>query len=440
MNKQITCNQCHYVFSVESVDVSQTVRCPECGECVAVPAMMASAETELSSVSLQHPVWKWRDIFIGIGAPVFVYGLVYMFRVTGAYSLPWVQLSLMLVMTLVLLVVSLGLYRKRMHSWPFKPITIKSFMIESLWALLYAAVVFLCFFLTESLLGKFVSTQDASSGLGRFDAFAQNNIIYLGILVYAFTIAPFYEEVYFRGFFYNALKNRMHWVAAGLIQALVFAVLHPYGWLGIIKVFLGAVVFMFLYEHRKRLLTPILAHAQVNFVTSAMLIGLFIMNYHTPAQNWEQARINPSWLSDTPPAYIQKQESGKQQCQYAVETWGSQGMRLWKKEANAFNAIQVWFPEDGQACAQAKIGLVSIYLNRLRDYRRAIVEADELLEHGAANRKTQAMAWLYKAQAYAALGDNKKSREAADVVVSEYSDCEAPKKAAEKLLEERLSE
>ncbi len=192
---------------------------------------------------------------------------------------------------------------------------------------------------------------------------------------------------------------------------------------------------MFIYEHRKRLLTPILAHAQINFLVSIVLLGLLVMNYHVPAQNWEEAKTNPEWLCDEPPAYVEQMDSGEEQRLYAIETWGSQGCRLWKREANVFNSILIWFPEDKEACAKARLGMVYIYFLHLNDHRRAIVEADDLLTNFVTDRETCASAWLYKAYSYRTLCDYDKSRQSAEVVLSDYNDCEYERYAAEGLLE-----
>jgi tetratricopeptide (TPR) repeat protein len=79
--------------------------------------------------------------------------------------------------------------------------------------------------------------------------------------------------------------------------------------------------------------------------------------------------------------------------------------------------------------------MVYIYLSQLKDYRRAIIEADDLLENFTADRETRASAWLYKAVSYRYLHDYDKSRESAEVILSDYDDCEYERQAAESLLE-----
>ena len=119
-------------------------------------------------------------------------------------------------------------------------------------------------------------------------------------------------------------------------------------------------------------------------------------------------------LKSIPPNYIERQEDGEQQRQYAIDTWGSQGSRRWKLEANAFNAVTVWFPEDKTVCARTKLGKVTIYLYYLRDYRRAVIEADNLLAQYPEQRE----------QCGSALRDFEKSREAFEQILSEFPEHE----------------
>jgi len=83
-------------------------------------------------------------------------------------------------------------------------------------------------------------------------------------LLLLFTIgvaaAPLAEEVFFRGFFYPALKKRFSVPAAVVVSSLFFSTLHlsPGGWLPI----MGLGVFLaFSYEKTGSLLIPVFIHA-----------------------------------------------------------------------------------------------------------------------------------------------------------------------------------
>ena len=87
-----------------------------------------------------------------------------------------------------------------------------------------------------------------------------------GILVFAVAFAPFSEEVFFRGFLQNALRQRMPRTLAAIVQSLVFGFSHTFGGLHAgVAVFLGFVLTL-VYEWRKTLITPICVHAGINLI------------------------------------------------------------------------------------------------------------------------------------------------------------------------------
>lgn len=112
-------------------------------------------------------------------------------------------------------------------------------------------------------------TPDALKGM----ASLPTRILY-PLLLFAFTFAPVAEEVFFRGFLYNALRRRMPTVAAGLLQSLVFGFCHFFGTIhAVMAVALGLVITI-AYEWRKTLISPIFVHALINFVSA---IGIWAM-------------------------------------------------------------------------------------------------------------------------------------------------------------------
>lgn len=84
-------------------------------------------------------------------------------------------------------------------------------------------------------------------------------------------MAPFFEEIYFRGYLYPALRERMSPASAVLLNAILFSLVH-FGLYGIPgRVVLGT-VFCLLYEYSGDLAAPIAAHAVNNLL--ALLIAL----------------------------------------------------------------------------------------------------------------------------------------------------------------------
>lgn len=90
----------------------------------------------------------------------------------------------------------------------------------------------------------------------------------------AAVMAPVLEETMFRGAFHHHLRRRLPWWAAGLVNATVFALIHPQGWVG--APMLAALGFNFAAarEWRGSLAAPTVAHACNNFVTVTLLVLL----------------------------------------------------------------------------------------------------------------------------------------------------------------------
>ena len=93
-----------------------------------------------------------------------------------------------------------------------------------------------------------------------------------------------------------------------------------------------------------------------------------------------------------------------------------------KKEANAFQAGASWFPDDRLSVAKAKLGLVAIYHYYLRDYRRAIVAANELRHQYPDQSKQCASALSQQGWSYYMLRELKNSRKAFIEVIEHYSE------------------
>ncbi len=235
---------------------------------------------------------------------------------------------------------------------------------------------------------------------------AHNSYLALTILIMAITIGPVVEELFFRGFLYNALKTRLPlWVAA-VAQAVIFSLLHNYNLLNTFAVFLLGIAFALVYEFRKNLLSPVLTHVFFNAIWAVPLLVLFFQNHHVPAATWAEAKTSPVWLLSADREKIERQQDGMAQLNYAVATWGHKGSKQWKKLAVAYAAVPYYFPHDRAACANANLGLVEIYEKFLRDYRRAIVEADGLAARYPDQTEQYAAAMTKQGHAYLQLRDS----------------------------------
>jgi membrane protease YdiL (CAAX protease family) len=91
-----------------------------------------------------------------------------------------------------------------------------------------------------------------------FDAF------FLTTLFVACIVAPFAEELIFRGFLYSGLKTRLKPVTAAVVVSLLFSYIHGYGPCSSVMVFCTGLVLTLLREKSGGLAAPMLCHACIN--------------------------------------------------------------------------------------------------------------------------------------------------------------------------------
>lgn len=85
------------------------------------------------------------------------------------------------------------------------------------------------------------------------------------VLLVAVLLAPVFEEIFFRGLFYSALRRKMGPRAAVLLNGLIFGALH-FQPLYMVSLVLVGMVLAFLYERTDSLFASMTAHALYNLV------------------------------------------------------------------------------------------------------------------------------------------------------------------------------
>lgn len=277
-----------------------------------------------------------------------------------------------------------------------------------------------------------VSPVDLGSALSEVRGAPNTAGLYL-LLVVMFTVGPFAEELFFRGLLYNALRQRIAPLGAMVLQAMAFALVHyrcpDTRITNLIVVFALGIVMAGLYEWRKTLWSPIAVHALKNFAFTVPIILLMILNSHTPAKTWLEAELPPDWL-ETDHTGIERKATGEEQRLHAINTWGSKGLRMWKEELRAFQAVCEWFPHDRKACAKSRLGMAMIYRVYLRDLRRAVVESNRILSEFRDQPESCAEALVTRGWAYYELGDYQKARESFQEVFDSYQSYEWVRAAA----------
>jgi len=387
---------------------------------------------EPSNIPRKTP-WPVNDIAFGILIPIAFYGFAHLDLLKHQ---PWIALpfyiSIYILQNIVLFLYPLYICKKR-GSWPLlqlgsSSILIKEFLKSIPIVLLIMLVIGLIGFLLEVILKREIATP----GVWQWATNAPNSILLVAVLILAFTLGPVVEEIFFRGFLYNGLKTRFPVLIAASFQAVIFSAIHGYELLNSVLIFLLGIALAIVYEKRQTLLSPIFVHGMINAIWAIPLLILTLQNFHTPAMNWNEAQTRPSWFKAYPSEEIERQKDGMEQWQYAINKWGSKGSRQWKKEANAFNALCMWFPEDRTACAKAKLGIAAIYVHYLRDYRRGIVEANDLLSQYPDQEEQCASVLSEIGLAYLMLKDFKNSRISFERVINDFRDHKDALESAQK--------
>ncbi len=86
-------------------------------------------------------------------------------------------------------------------------------------------------------------------------------------------LAPFSEELYFRGFLYPALEFRMGRIPAMILASAIFGIVH-FDLIRFIPITLGGIWLTYLYEKTGSLYTSITAHAVWNAISTILILQL----------------------------------------------------------------------------------------------------------------------------------------------------------------------
>jgi len=110
-----------------------------------------------------------------------------------------------------------------------------------------------------------------------------NNYTLLIVLTIVTTIlAPLSEEIFFRGYLYNAFRTRLGVTLAILVSSVIFAVVHSYEPAPTVVIFVLGVCLAVIYQWRKTLLAPIFVHSGFNLMSMIGLLMMMMAHANTP--------------------------------------------------------------------------------------------------------------------------------------------------------------
>jgi membrane protease YdiL (CAAX protease family) len=248
----------------------------------AKPAPANGPAAPVSALKIDPKPWSLRDLWFATGALVLVLvagdGIVMLAlklaRLDYDGSLPWLLVTDVL-LRLTILCGFVGFFRRRGIDWQQAlglrrnaPLhAIASGVIFFLAVLPPLAVVFA----GSSKLCQLVGIPDDPQPVADMLATTDSNVVVALIVGFAVAVAPVFEEFFFRGFAYPALKQRWGTWQALLTVSIVFAAIHFHvpslGPLLALAIGLGLA-----YELTGSLLAPITMHVLFNAVNVAMLL------------------------------------------------------------------------------------------------------------------------------------------------------------------------
>jgi hypothetical protein len=230
------------------------------------------------------------------------------------------------------------------------------------------------------------------------------------------------EELLFRGVLQASLAARLGAVLACFTQAALFGLMHSRGAATMITVFVGGLGFGALALWRRCLLSPIIAHAAFNAVAASWLVALVWLNAHTPAENFSEAAREPDWWHQASWMPIAEKATAREQHAWALQIYGSPGLRLRRTQVQAFTKVRQRFPRDEEYAALSLLGIQEIYLRFLNDPRRAIVAGRKLLTEYPRLHDARAKAMLSMIEAYVQLEEYADAANWIERAEAEYGD------------------
>ncbi len=104
----------------------------------------------------------------------------------------------------------------------------------------------------------------------------------MSMLIYASIFAavagPIMEEIFFRGFMYNALKKKMGILLSMLLTSIIFSLLHAH-LIGIVPILILGLLLNYLYEKTGSLIPSIVVHITHNLASLAMVFMMKAIDF-----------------------------------------------------------------------------------------------------------------------------------------------------------------
>jgi len=246
------------------------------------PAIPVLDNTPPSASSFLTTPFRWFDIVIGLLPPALFCGSRLFVRPTDVFSFEAYMAITVAVMTWMILYPCLRrraltgtmptLWRGRRHFWT-----------NLGWGCLFVLLSFFVMVVIALIETAFVDEPSQGSFGDPLNYPVRAPIALIVFFLVAATIGPLAEEIFFRGFLYSALRRSLGFWFALLLQAILFAAMHPLQLVGSIKVFFIGIILGLLFAWRKTILAPLVTHGIWNGLMAGFVLIGIALQANSPA-------------------------------------------------------------------------------------------------------------------------------------------------------------
>jgi membrane protease YdiL (CAAX protease family) len=201
--------------------------------------------------------WGPREVWLGVGTLVLWLGLSALILIGGNYY--GMNIGLLLGIAELLLLVPAWWFTVRKYGVGWGALGLRGFTGGALGLGCMLMVVSYGFNMFYSL---FLSFFGLSIQMDLVPLFAGLDSPWF-LLAGGILLAPFAEEVFFRGFVFAGLRQRYGWKKAGVISALLFSLVHLQ-LTAILPIFIIGYIFAYLYEKGGSIWPAIVMHVSTN--------------------------------------------------------------------------------------------------------------------------------------------------------------------------------
>ena len=201
----------------------------------------------------------------------------------GAPNTDWLPLLLGGVLPMVLIlaypIIAIQLTGGRVFG---RPLTIPSLLMEGAIAIGVLACVYGVNIVTALIYVTASGEQPGMPDQLEELAFSGNPFALAVMGLLACIWAPLAEELFFRRFLLRSLVPHMPIAAVIVVQALIFAVLHDYGPMHLMTIFVLGLALGTVYAWRRTIITPMLVHMLQNTGATAIMGVIMVLTLRAP--------------------------------------------------------------------------------------------------------------------------------------------------------------